>query len=145
MAEDLMRSRSGEHGVAPARPVSTSFNAATTMPDKTVDALWNVHRREVAKLRSDVQQRAQECEQMRGFVRNQATQANATILEMARRNLELEQKLSEACRHLEEHGLAAPTPPTPAGEPAAVPDLAATATLENTTWPAGNRAERRSN
>lgn len=105
MAEDLMRARSGER--------SATTTAATTpsvgLPDKTIDALWTVHRREVGRLRQEVQERLQECDQMRRFVSQQASQANATILEMARRNLELEDRLRETCKSLEDHGISIPS------------------------------------
>merc|ERR1712061_590881 len=101
-----------------------SASASSPLPDKTIDALWTVHRRETGRLRFEVQQRLQELEQMRRFVSQQATQANATILEMARRNLELEDRLREACRLLEEHGLRPPSPiPSPSSGATAVATL----------------------
>jgi hypothetical protein len=143
LAEELMRSRASEQHI----------KSGAALPEKTVNALWTVHQREISRLRSEIQQRVQECEHLRQFVRQQATQANATILEMARRNLELEEKFSEACRALEEHGLTPPaltasdTLPTLAATVPATPppsSFPGIAVSQCVTTPRGGGSERRS-
>lgn len=52
--------------------------------------------REIEQLVTQVDRGAQECEQLRQFIHQQAAKANATILEMAKRNLALETELREA-------------------------------------------------
>lgn len=77
-------------------------------PSKTMDAPRSVHRHESGKLHLAVEQQTEECKELRRLAVLQAAQANATILDMARRNLELEDGFYEACRILEQHGLQGP-------------------------------------
>jgi len=110
MAEGLMRYHSENPGL-------------TSETSRSIDALWDVHRRETAQLRLAAEQRGQECEQLRLFVRQQTSQANSTILEITRRNVELEERLREARRLLEQHGLPGPVGADPPPAPEATPLL----------------------
>jgi len=91
MAETIMQSRATE---CPASSLSQS----------SVDTLWTIHTREMRRLQQELDHRTQECEQLRWCMEQQTEQANTTILEMAKRNLDLEDQLKDAIRRLDLHG-----------------------------------------
>jgi len=79
-------------------------------------ALQLAHERETRKLR-------QQCEQLRAHVRKATEEANATILSMARRNLELEEELRQARSLLKEQNRRSQTDDCQELSPAAGPQL----------------------
>lgn len=73
---------------------STDAQSSSPKPPGTAaDVLWDAHQRESQRYRQLADERTQECERLRKFVREQTAQANSTIMDMARRNLELEDQL----------------------------------------------------
>eukprot|EP00929_Paragymnodinium_shiwhaense_P102352 TRINITY_DN65565_c0_g1_i1.p1 TRINITY_DN65565_c0_g1~~TRINITY_DN65565_c0_g1_i1.p1 ORF type:complete len:655 (+),score=168.76 TRINITY_DN65565_c0_g1_i1:124-2088(+) len=59
---------------------------------------------DLQKYRSEAQALAKECGDLRQFIKQQSEQANATILELARRNLELEERVQVLSRRCPEAG-----------------------------------------
>ena len=78
-------------------PALRQVRAGTTAAPPAPPALASHH--------ASVEQLEQECDRLRQFARQQTEQVNATIMELARRNLELESNLREAHRVLAQHGL----------------------------------------
>lgn len=62
----------------------------------SIEALLAAQRREIGELRREVEEHTKEREQLQQFIKQQTAQANATIMELARRNLELEEGLRRA-------------------------------------------------
>lgn len=100
LAERLLRRAPGE--ALPARG-----------PDaEAAEALRAAQEEQMERLQRDAEQRARESEDLRRYVWQAAEQANSTILDLARRNLELERGFEEACGTLQQHGLPAPVAPS---------------------------------
>mmetsp|Transcript_67459 Transcript_67459/g.161847 ORF Transcript_67459/g.161847 Transcript_67459/m.161847 type:complete len:647 (-) Transcript_67459:65-2005(-) len=96
MAEDMMQSRTSSIVPTALGHNIAEFAEATSSSTRTSDGGATALPEDASKLKEEVWRRTEEVTKLRQLIHEQTTKANATILDMARRNVELEKQLQKA-------------------------------------------------